>query len=60
MDAKCERKKLSVAIVVDFADAGETGWRNPGQWHRGLDQRTTRVAARPIELAEALSDEFHL
>jgi hypothetical protein len=60
MDAKREGKTLSVALAVHPVDAGKTGRRNDGEWHCGLDQRTTRVATRAIELAKALSDQFHL
>jgi len=60
MGAKREGETLSVALVVDEARAGQTGGRNDGEWHRGLDQRETSLAAQPIELAEALSHEFHL
>ena len=43
---------LSVALAVDSADVGETGRRNDGEWHRGLGERTTRVATPPNEREE--------
>jgi len=48
----------TVALVVDLVDARKTGRRNQCEWHRGLDQRTTSLVALPVELAEALCDQF--
>src|SRR5207244_5919651 len=55
-----EGETLSVAVVVDCVDALKIGWRNQREWHCRLGERTTSMVALSIELAEALSDQFHV
>jgi hypothetical protein len=57
---KKQGKRYPLPLLLTLLRLRQTGRRNHEQWHRGWDQRTPRVAALAIELAEALSYEFHL
>ena len=57
---KKKGKRYPLPLLLTVLMLGKLARRNQREWYCGLDQRTTRVAALPIELAKALSDQFHV
>jgi hypothetical protein len=57
---KKKGKRYPLTLLLTSLMLGKLAGETPVNGHRGLDQRTTRVAALPIELAEAVSDQFNL
>ena len=57
---KRKGKRYPLPLVLTLLRLQKIGRRNDGQWHCGLDQRATRVVALPVELAEAVSHQFHV
>jgi len=57
---KKKGKRYPLPLLLTLLRLQETGRRNQREWHCGLDQRTRGLAPLPIELAEAVSDQFEL
>lgn len=57
---KKKGKRYPLPLLLTLLRLGQTGRRNHGQWHCRLDKGKTSRLALPIELAEAVSDQFHL
>ena len=57
---KKKGKRYPLPLLLTLLRLQQTGRRNHNQWHRRLDQREARLAVLPIELAEAVSHQFHL
>jgi hypothetical protein len=57
---KKKGKRYPLPLLLTLLRLRQTGRRNHDQWYRGLEQRTTKLAALAIELAEALPDQFHV